>query len=132
VVRIIALACREKPGSTLRERYIILLFGGSRGAGFFGHDADRGSFVERLGRVVSDTGAGCFAWALMPNHAHLLLRTGRTPIAVVMRRVLTGYAVCGPIGTGFKFYVFVDAAYRQEEEGRGAKVKDLPERLCDG
>jgi hypothetical protein len=22
----------------------------------------------------------CFAWALIPNHAHLLLRTGLTPI----------------------------------------------------
>ncbi len=29
----------------------------------------------------------------MPNHVHLLLRTGSTPIATVMRRLLTGYAV---------------------------------------
>jgi putative transposase len=28
----------------------------------------------------------------MPNHVHLLLRTGLFPIATVMRRVLTGYA----------------------------------------
>jgi REP element-mobilizing transposase RayT len=27
------------------------------------------------------------------RHFHLLLRTGRTPIATVMRRLLTGYAV---------------------------------------
>jgi hypothetical protein len=29
----------------------------------------------------------------MPNHVHLLFRTGITPIATVMRRLLTGYAV---------------------------------------
>ncbi|OQY43757.1 MAG: transposase, partial [Desulfobacteraceae bacterium 4572_87] len=29
----------------------------------------------------------------MTNHVHLLLRTGKVPIASVMRRLLTGYAV---------------------------------------
>jgi hypothetical protein len=29
----------------------------------------------------------------MPNHAHLLVKTGLTPIATIMRRLLTGYAV---------------------------------------
>ena len=29
----------------------------------------------------------------MTNHAHLLLRTGSCPIASIMRRLLTGYAV---------------------------------------
>jgi len=29
----------------------------------------------------------------MDNHVHLLLRTGASPIATVMRRLLTGYAV---------------------------------------
>ena len=34
-----------------------------------------------------------YAWALMPNHAHLLIRTGVEPLSRVMRRLLTGYAV---------------------------------------
>jgi hypothetical protein len=29
----------------------------------------------------------------MPNHFHLLLKTGQTPIATIMRRLLTGHAV---------------------------------------
>jgi REP element-mobilizing transposase RayT len=29
----------------------------------------------------------------MPNHFHLLLRTGDVPISTVMKRLLTGYAV---------------------------------------
>jgi len=59
----------------------------------FWDDADRDAFVNRLGQVLKETQTDCFAWALIPNHAHLLLRTGLTPISGVMRRLLTGYAV---------------------------------------
>ena len=59
----------------------------------FRDDADRDSFVERLGRVISDTQTPCYAWALIPNHFHLLLKTGNVPITTVMLKLLTGYAV---------------------------------------
>jgi putative transposase len=59
----------------------------------FFDDLDRDNFIERLGAVLTETNTPCFAWALIPNHLHLLLRTGATPIATVMRRLLTGYAV---------------------------------------
>ena len=59
----------------------------------FSDDTDRDNFIERLGDIVTDTKTFCFGWALIPNHAHLLLRTGQTPISTVMRRFLTGYAV---------------------------------------
>ncbi|MBW2741199.1 MAG: transposase [Deltaproteobacteria bacterium] len=59
----------------------------------FSDDQDRDNFVERLGNIVAETQTFCFAWALIPNHAHILLRTGQTPLATVMRRLLTGYAV---------------------------------------
>jgi REP element-mobilizing transposase RayT len=35
----------------------------------------------------------CYAWALIPNHFHLLLRTGSSSLSSIMRRLLTGYAV---------------------------------------
>jgi REP element-mobilizing transposase RayT len=54
---------------------------------------DRDNFLERLGTVLAESSTPCFAWALIPNHLHLLLRTGFAPIATVMRRLLTGYAV---------------------------------------
>ena len=60
----------------------------------FGDDHDRDDFLKRLGKVLSETGTICYAWALIPNHFHLLLRTGMVSISTVMRRVLTGYAVC--------------------------------------
>jgi REP element-mobilizing transposase RayT len=59
----------------------------------FSDDQDRDNFVERLGEIVTETKTFCFAWALIPNHAHILLRTGHTSLATVMRRLLTGYAV---------------------------------------
>ena len=55
-------------------------------------DVDRDKFLVRLGDVLLKTSTRCFAWALIPNHFHLLLCTGTLPIASVMERVLTGYA----------------------------------------
>jgi REP element-mobilizing transposase RayT len=59
----------------------------------FRDDSDRDNFLERLGNILSETQTACFAWTLIPNHFHLLLRTGTTVISTVMRRLLTGYAV---------------------------------------
>jgi putative transposase len=59
----------------------------------FSDDQDREGFIDRLGELVVDTRTTCFAWSLIPNHFHLLLRTGDVPVATVMRRLLTGYAI---------------------------------------
>lgn len=55
-------------------------------------DRDRTDFVARLA-ALAETGAWTvYAWALLLNHAHLLVRTGRRPLARSMRSLLTGYA----------------------------------------
>ncbi|MFX0197589.1 MAG: transposase, partial [Candidatus Hodarchaeota archaeon] len=59
----------------------------------FGDNTDRGNFLDRLGVILTETGTPRYAWALIPNHVHILLKTGTVPIATVMRRLLTGYAV---------------------------------------
>ena len=59
----------------------------------FETEKDREDFLNRLETVVTEGKATCFAWALIPNHAHILLRTGAAPLAKMMRRLLTGYAV---------------------------------------
>ena len=59
----------------------------------FQERTDRSNFLDRLGVIARETKTSCFAWALIPNHFHLLLKTGQVPIATVMRRLLTGYAV---------------------------------------
>lgn len=59
----------------------------------FYDDSDRNGLLERLGTIIKDTDTACFAWALIPNHFHLLLKTGRAPLSKVMQRLLTGYAI---------------------------------------
>lgn len=55
-------------------------------------DQDRAAFVARMGAVATATQTIIYAWALLPNHAHLLLRSGPQGLPTFMRRVLTGYA----------------------------------------
>ena len=59
----------------------------------FFDDKDREDFLLRLERLIPATKTSCFAWAFMPNHAHFLFRTGSTPLATLMSRLLTGYAI---------------------------------------
>jgi len=53
---------------------------------------DYRNFLDRLSLVFTETQTPCFAWALMSNHAHFLVRTGLVPLSMVMRRLLTGHA----------------------------------------
>jgi REP element-mobilizing transposase RayT len=59
----------------------------------FSDKKDYFDFIERLGELVLETETPCFAWALLPNHFHLLLKTGNDTISNLMKRLLTGYAV---------------------------------------
>ena len=43
----------------------------------FIEEADYQDFVDRQGKVLIEGGGVCYAWSLMPNHFHLLFRTGR-------------------------------------------------------
>ena len=45
----------------------------------FRDDQDRNNFIERLGKILEQSKTGCFAWALIPNHFHLLLRLCNNP-----------------------------------------------------
>lgn len=66
---------------------------GIEGRDIFVDDDDRENLLDRLEYLVPSTGSSCYAWALLPNHAHFLLRSGEEGLALLMRRVLTGYAV---------------------------------------
>jgi len=56
-------------------------------------DEDRLDFLKRIGKAAAATGTVIYAWALMTNHAHLLLRSGEAGLSSFMRKVLTGYSV---------------------------------------
>ena len=42
----------------------------------FRDDHDRADFVARLAAQAATGALTLYAWALLPNHAHLLVRTG--------------------------------------------------------
>jgi putative transposase len=65
---------------------------GIEGRPIFHRDSDRADCVRRLGGLAEERDLTVYAWALLPNHAHLLLRTGRIALARLMRSLLTGYA----------------------------------------
>jgi len=53
---------------------------------------DRDDFLRRMGKIAAERQTRCYAWVLIPNHFHLLLKAGDVPVATVMRRLLTGCA----------------------------------------
>jgi REP element-mobilizing transposase RayT len=65
---------------------------GSERRAIFRDDRDRTDFVTRVAALAEAGTLTVYAWALLPNHAHLLVRTGSRPLARSMRRLLTGYA----------------------------------------
>ena len=54
---------------------------------------DYADFLTRLEEGLDRTGGKCFAFCLLPNHFHLLILRGHRPLAELMRRLMTGYAV---------------------------------------
>jgi putative transposase len=58
----------------------------------FRGDRDRDEFLRRLGEVIAGGKAQLLAWALMPNHYHLVLRPQQMHLKDLMRRLMTGYA----------------------------------------
>jgi putative transposase len=59
----------------------------------FKENGDYEEFIGRLKKGLKDTGSKCYGWALMPNHFHLLIQTGKKPLSDLMRKLLTGYAM---------------------------------------
>lgn len=55
-------------------------------------DADRSFFLEKVGANIGKWKMRCFAWALMPNHFHMLLRSDAGLLPSFMRCLLTGYS----------------------------------------
>jgi len=58
----------------------------------FRDDRDREDFVGRMSELASKQAWLIYAWALMSNHFHLLVRTGKLPLSRNMRALMSGYA----------------------------------------
>jgi hypothetical protein len=66
---------------------------GLEGTPVFRTDADRADFLARLAARCREGDLVVYAWTLLPNHFHLLVRTGRRRLADSMKKLLTGYVV---------------------------------------
>jgi len=66
---------------------------GIEGTKIFRNAKDRNDFLDRLSALCGKGSLVVCAWALLPNHFHLLVQTGRQPISQSMRELLTGYVV---------------------------------------
>jgi putative transposase len=59
----------------------------------FTDDLDREKFLQKLGEVIQETQCALYAFAIMSNHVHLLIRSGTTGLSTAMRKLLTWYAI---------------------------------------
>jgi REP element-mobilizing transposase RayT len=100
----------------------VIIRGIERG-NIFKDNKDRDNLWKRLGELLPATKTSCYDWAMLSNHAHLLLRTGTTGLSIVMKRLLTGYVVSfsrrhlrhGPLFQNrFKWIVCQEEVYLRE------------------
>lgn len=62
------------------------------GKNLFVDDDDRLNFLSRFEKKLTEIGFKCYAWTLMENHYHLLIRTNDYPLSKLMRGLNSGYA----------------------------------------
>ncbi|MEA3465882.1 MAG: transposase [Thermodesulfobacteriota bacterium] len=69
-----------------------IIFRGIEQCNIVKDDTDRLNFVSRLDRLSRECNINVYAWALLDNHVHLLVRSSDYGLAHFMRRLLTGHA----------------------------------------
>jgi putative transposase len=62
------------------------------GKDLFVDDDDRSIFTSRFEKLLNDCSFQCFAWSLMRNHYHFLIRVNELPLSKLMRGLNGGYA----------------------------------------
>lgn len=81
---------------------------GIEGRQIFHDDEDRRLFLSLLSDGISKTGFKCYAWVLMGNHYHLLLRVNEHHLASMLRPVNSKYARWFRKRDGSRGYLFQD------------------------
>ena len=66
---------------------------GIDGLKIFANRKDCKDFLDRLKDICEREALSIYAWVLMDNHFHLLVRTGKLQLSDSMRKLLTGYVV---------------------------------------
>ena len=70
----------------------VMVRGVNRGS-IFEDGEDRSKFLDKLTATTLSAKAVIYAFALMDNHAHILIRSGDKGLSFIMRKTLTWYAI---------------------------------------
>lgn len=69
------------------------IFRGIEGNRIVSDDQDRAWLVDKMASLASVSDTEIYAWAIMDNHVHLLLKSGPHGLSSYMRKLLTSYAI---------------------------------------
>jgi putative transposase len=83
---------REARKKSVSGVYHIILRGANKQE-IFHDDEDRIKFLDTLRKYKHQSEMKIYAWCLMSNHVHLLLREGTESISVTMKRIGVSYAL---------------------------------------
>ena len=89
---IIIYMARKKRQLSSNGIYHIILRGINQQR-IFEEDADYQKFLDCMASVKKQSGCSYYAYCLMGNHVHILLRTGEEPLSLLMKRLSLKYAV---------------------------------------
>jgi REP element-mobilizing transposase RayT len=81
---------------------------GIEGRDIFADDNDRERFLSFLALGLKRTGYVCYAWALMKNHYHLVLRSSEAHLSALMRPLNASYAQAYSKAHNRRGYLFQD------------------------
>lgn len=70
-----------------------VIFRGIEGNRIVSDDQDRNWLIDKMARLSETSHTAIFAWAIMDNHVHLLLKSGPDGLSRFMRKLLTSYAI---------------------------------------
>ena len=92
---------------------------GIEGRDIFSDTDDCGKFLDYLSTGILRTGFKCYAWVLMSNHYHLLLRVNEKHLSELMRRLNAGYAQYYSKKYKRRGYLFQDRYKSQVTQDQG-------------
>lgn len=70
-----------------------IMWRGANRQEIFHDDEDRQKYIEILERYKKKSGMVVYAWCLMSNHVHLLLKEGNEELATTMKRIGVSYVI---------------------------------------
>ena len=81
----------------------------ARGVGrqlLFESNWEREALLDSIERCVETYGVTIYAWCLMGNHIHIVMREGNEPLGTTMKMILTGFSMRHNLVTGHVGHVF--------------------------